>query len=136
MQYGSDMSFAQRLARIDLSKVMAHVAEDTGLPAETLERAEVLYRQFLTLVAKYGKGIVPPVLVDHVWHAHITFTRQYMADCDMLFGGYLHHDKQDDEAETTSLFNEGTVTKYQSEFGVNLYATGLPAGLMAAGGCK
>merc|ERR1712159_408136 len=30
-------------------------------------------------------------LVDIVWHEHIIDTKRYMADCDFLFGRYLHH---------------------------------------------
>ncbi|MCP5405076.1 MAG: hypothetical protein H6922_02500 [Pseudomonadaceae bacterium] len=138
MTYGSDMSLEQRVAKIDLTRVMQHVQEDTGMPAEMLVRAEDLYRKFLVLVGKYGKPMVPPVLVDHVWHAHITFTRQYMADCEFLFGEYLHHEPADGEGESeecSSLFNVVTVEKYQSEFGMNLYAVDVPAGLMVAADC-
>lgn len=87
-----DQTFAQRLARVDLTKVMKHVQSDTGMDDATLARAEDLYRKFLTLKGMFlDSSIVPPRLADIVWHAHITDTRQYMADCDILFGRYLHH---------------------------------------------
>ena len=121
-----DTSFESRLAKLDLTAVMAHVAADTGLMGEDLSRAEQLYRQFLTLKARFpGVSFVPPRLVDEVWHTHITFTRQYMADCEVLFGEYLHHTPDLTGAE--AMFETVTVPAYQSEFGVNLKACGATA---------
>jgi hypothetical protein len=119
-----DTSFETRLAKIDLTAVMAHVAEDTGLGAADLERAEDLYRKFLTLVAANttGKAVVPPRIADYVWHAHITFTRQYAADCELLFGRFLHHDIQD--GDTTESYAD-TVFNYQRYFGVDVRNCGL-----------
>jgi hypothetical protein len=136
---GTDMSPAQRVAKIDLTKVMQHVAEDTGLPAATLARAEEMYRQFLTLKAmNKAQMLVPPKLVDLVWHAHITFTRQYMSDCDMMFGEYLHHEaatSEDEEAAYSSLYDSVTVASYRREFGVDLYRSGLAPEMVRAAGC-
>lgn len=130
-----DMSFEQRLARIDLTKVMAHVAEDTGLEGADLARAEDLYRKFLTLKGRYpNQVIVPPQIVDHVWHAHITFTRQYMADCEMLFGGYLHHEPRFDD--TTADYENGTVRMFANDFGLDIYRSGFAPGYLRAGGCN
>jgi hypothetical protein len=127
-----DTSFESRLAKIDLSAVMQHVAADTGLKGEDLARAEQLYRQFLTLKAKFpATSFVPPKLVDEVWHAHITFTRQYFADCDLLFGEYLHHTPDLVGAEES--FEKITVPAYQSHFGVNLKAFGLADAASCAG---
>lgn len=134
MSQAHDMTFAQRLARLDLTAVMQHVKADTGLADEDLARAEDLYRKYLTLIATYpGQSFVPPKLVDAVWHAHITFTRQYFADCDLLFGEYLHHTPELANAE--DLF-PATVAAYQSDFGVNLYAYGVQLeDLMSAARC-
>lgn len=117
-----DMSFEQRLARVDLTGVMAHVQRDTGLNDADIARAEDLYRKFLTLKGMdFTKPVVPPRLVDEVWHAHITFTRQYAADCELLFGEFLHHNPDVTDAE--DLFND-TVAAYSSHFNVNLLAYG------------
>lgn len=129
MQTQFDTSFEQRLASIDLTAVMAHVAEDHGITGADAARAEDLYRKFLTLVARHpGEFMVPPVVVDHVWHAHITFTRQYMADCDKLFGAYLHHTPSSEDL--SEQFRTGTLAYMAAEFGEHL--TGLEA---CAGGC-
>ncbi|TKW61501.1 MAG: hypothetical protein DI628_02450 [Blastochloris viridis] len=132
-----DTSFEERLAKVDLTAVMKHVADDTGLPAADLVRAEDLYRKFLSLIAKFpGTTFVPPRLVDHVWHAHITFTRQYMADCDLLFGSYLHHNPAEEGEEMAPVFASLTVPAYQQEYGINLMAYGMEAHYMMASDCK
>lgn len=134
MTYGTDMTFEQRLAKIDLSKVMEHVRADTGMNDATLARAEDLYRKFLTLKGQNAERfLVPPRIVDMVWHAHITFTRQYMADCEMLFGQYLHHTPTDDD--TTTVFATVTVPLFEAKFGCSLYAYGLEADLLASAAC-
>ena len=137
MQHAFDTTFEQRLAKIDLTKVMQHVADDTGLATADLVRAEDLYRKFLTLIATFpGTSFVPPRLVDHVWHAHITFTRQYMADCELLFGHYLHHSPAEADEDMTPMFQNVTIPAYQKEFGINLMAYGLTDDMMAAAGCS
>jgi hypothetical protein len=126
-----DLSFEQRLARVDLRAVMAHVQADTGLSDADIERAEDLYRKFLTLKGMdFNKPVVPPRLVDEVWHAHITFTRQYAADCELLFGEFFHHNPSDDAEDK---FNS-TVAAYAHHFNVNLlaYGTTAPEWLSAA----
>lgn len=130
-----DLSFEQRLARVDLRAVMAHVQADTGLSDADIARAEQLYRMFLTLKGMdFSKPVVPPRLVDEVWHAHITFTRQYAADCELLFGEFLHHNPGVDDAE--EMFKD-TVAAYSSHFNVNLLAYGTtPAEWMVAGPCN
>ena len=131
-----DQTFEQRIARINLDAVMQHVAKDTGLEGEDLTRAEDLYRKYLTLRSRYPEvTMVPPRIVDHVWHAHITFTRQYMADCELLFGEYLHHTPM--EEDTDAMYHSGTVMLMARDFGVSLptYAQIQPS-LYAAGPCS
>jgi hypothetical protein len=119
-----DTSFESRLAKVDLTAVMAHVAAKTSLPAADLVRAEAMYRQFLQLLARYPEvSFVPPKLVDEVWDTHITFTRQYFADCDLLFGSYKHHTPHPGSAEET--FEKVTVPAFMQEFGINLKAYGV-----------
>lgn len=131
-----DTSIEQRLAKIDLSRVMQHVADDTGLQAADIVRAEDLYRKFLTLCASFpGTNFVPPRLVDHVWHAHITFTRQYMMDCELLFGAYLHHNPAQEGEDLAPVFESNTLPAYQREFGINLLAYGVAPELMLAADC-
>lgn len=135
MTYGTDMTLEQRIAKIDLSKVMARVQRERGLDGATLARAEDMYRKWLTL---HGKNLdvrlVPPVLVDLVWESHFIYSRQYMADCDFMFGEMLHHNPTDDE-DTTDDFENGTVALFEKEFGVSIYTYGVPMELMMASRC-
>lgn len=130
-----DTSFEQRLAKVNLDAVMQHVAKDTGLMGDDLVRAEDLYRKYLTLRASFPQtDFVPPRLVDHVWHAHITFSRQYMADCEILFGEYLHHNPAAEDM--TPVFEANTLPAYQREFGINLMSYGVRPELMVAADCQ
>jgi hypothetical protein len=128
------MTFDQRLAKIDLSKVIARVQKNTGLDESTMVRAEDLYRKWLTLKFKNpDMFLVPPVLVDYVWEAHQAYSRQYMADTEFLFGEFLHHNPVDDD--TTAAFESGTVAMFEREFGISLYSYGVSSELMAASSC-
>jgi hypothetical protein len=51
-----------------------------------------LYRAFLFLCKTYpDQVIVPTSEVDDFWHLHILDTRNYISDCERMFGYYLHH---------------------------------------------
>jgi hypothetical protein len=116
-----DTSFESRLAKIDLSAVMARVQHETALSDADKARAEMLYRQFLTLKARYPHlYMVPPQLADEVWHTHIMFTRQYFADCESLFGEYLHHTPTDDSVTSEQNYTTVTVPAYLAEFGADI----------------
>ncbi|PIZ32029.1 MAG: hypothetical protein COY40_00260 [Alphaproteobacteria bacterium CG_4_10_14_0_8_um_filter_53_9] len=130
-----DTPFETRLQKLDLTRIMARVEAETGLDKATLARAEELYRQFLTLHNRYkGQSFVPPQIVDYVWHSHIEHTRQYMADCDMLFGAYLHHEPTDED--TTADYEAKTIPAYAQEFGEDiLMARQHNAKLFSGTGC-
>jgi hypothetical protein len=50
------------------------------------------YKRFLTMKKNFPKlELSPSPMVDEVWHLHILDTRQYMKDCDRIFGNYIHH---------------------------------------------
>jgi hypothetical protein len=66
--------------------------EGEGWTREFVERMELEYKRFLTLLAKYpDEPIAPGKEVDRFWHAHILDTQKYMEDCERVFGSYLHH---------------------------------------------
>jgi hypothetical protein len=52
------------------------------------------YRQFLYLIAtNRGRTVVPwSQDLDDFWHEHILDTARYAADCEHIFGGFIHHD--------------------------------------------
>lgn len=115
--------FQKALQELDLSDVVAQVQEELGLSESDALRAEELYKQFLTLCFKYPeKQVVPPKLADFVWHEHITDTRKYEADCNQLFGKFMHHVPT--KESSTNAYEE-TKSLYQQEFSVNLEQYGL-----------
>ncbi len=88
---------------------------------EIVQIAEQEYKRFLTIsMLNPGVGLAPTPLMDEMWHAHILDTANYMADCKLLFGRYIHHnpdfgpysssevkDKIHTSSETTmKLYNE------------------------------
>lgn len=84
------------IARLDLSYIVeAMCREDYPLPRWTHAEAEYcmqLYKNFLLLQKKHlPKSLVPTRQIDEFWHNHILHTREYMTDCDHVFGHYLHH---------------------------------------------
>ena len=104
---------------LDLTAVMAKVVAEHDMDAAMAATAETLYRQFLTLsAANPGAKIVPPRLADLVWHEHITHTRQYMADCQAVFGEYLHHTPNAEDSE--AYYGTVSAPLWQTNFRVNL----------------
>jgi len=50
------------------------------------------YKKYLALTkALDGYQLVPNADIDEIWHYHILDTRQYVKDCEEIFGGFLHH---------------------------------------------
>lgn len=82
------------IASIDLEMVKMKLRdkeEGEGWTTEQANHTEIEYKRWLTLVKKYGKGMVPTKAIDIFWHQHILDTHAYLTDCQKNFGGYLHH---------------------------------------------
>jgi hypothetical protein len=81
--------------RLDLEPIKFKIAckeDGYGWSNEHIERMEVAYRRFLKLLAQHPeKQLAPTRDIDAFWHAHILDTRKYAADCERIFGGFLHH---------------------------------------------
>ncbi|HWA39544.1 MAG TPA: hypothetical protein VG873_16945 [Burkholderiales bacterium] len=66
--------------------------EGEGWSRETVDRLEVEYKRFLTLLVKYPDTVIAPSKeVDAFWHGHILDTMKYAEDCENVFGYFLHH---------------------------------------------
>jgi hypothetical protein len=66
--------------------------EGKGWSREMVDRMEVEYKQFLTLLVKYPDATIAPSKdVDAFWHGHILDTMKYAEDCEQVFGYFLHH---------------------------------------------
>jgi hypothetical protein len=66
--------------------------EGEGWSRETVDRLEIEYKRFLTLLVKYPEAVIAPTKdVDAFWHGHILDTMKYAEDCEQVFGYFLHH---------------------------------------------
>ncbi len=124
-----------QLAEIDLRPIFFKMqCEGETLNGEAIDFdvAERTYRQFLTLHANHpGRTIVPSELLDLVWHYHILDTRKYVADCERIFGGYLHHDPyfgigSDESYEANQRAWRETQVLWEAEFGEPLLGAANP----------
>jgi len=93
-------TLAQSLAAIealDLEpikfKAMRNVDDDGyGWSAERAQHAATAYKRQLILRAKHPDAtLVPERDTDRFWHMHILDTMKYAADCDAMFGHFVHH---------------------------------------------
>jgi hypothetical protein len=94
---GEIMSVSQAFAVIeslDLEPIKMKLMHDSGKgwDAKQAEATEMDYRRFLYLMKKYpDEQLAPLEHVDIFWHYHILDTQKYAADCNLLFGYFLHH---------------------------------------------
>lgn len=66
--------------------------EGQGWSREYVERMELAYKRFLTLMVKHSEQTIAPTKdVDKFWHGHILDTMKYAEDCQNVFGYFLHH---------------------------------------------
>ncbi|AKP72715.2 hypothetical protein Psal006b_00584 [Piscirickettsia salmonis] len=89
---------------------------------QSVKICEKLYKRFLYLLVKYRgkKSLVPTKEIDEFWHNHILYTERYMADCQALVGGYIHHhpaDPEHDDLDALANAFEVTQELYLKEFG-------------------
>jgi hypothetical protein len=83
------------IAALDLEPIkvkLMHRESGEGWSLERASAVEFEYRRFLFLMKKYpNEQTAPLVDVDTFWHYHILDTMKYAADCDAVFGYFLHH---------------------------------------------
>jgi hypothetical protein len=83
------------IAELDLDAIkmkLMHKESGEGWSAAQADAAEFEYRRFLTLMKLFPHEQVSPLFeVDIFWHYHILDTMKYAADCDHIFGYFLHH---------------------------------------------
>jgi hypothetical protein len=126
-----------RVSQLDFTMLKKKLIDERGWTPEFCEDVESLYRQFLALNARYpDEKVCPTGPIDTFWHAHILDTRAYTRDCELVFGGYLHHFPYfgmrgpDDEAALQEAFRK-SVEKFIIHFGVDP-----TAGDIQARGCS
>jgi hypothetical protein len=130
-----------KIDTIDLSMVKLKLMdpeEGKGWTQVFADLAEERYRRFLTLLYLNRDGsIVPTQDVDNFWHQHILDTRAYAADCERVFGEFIHHFpyfgmRGDADAQNLLSSFEATKAVYADAFGEPYCLDGLGE---AAGKC-
>lgn len=75
-----------------IKRKLMHRESGEGWVRERADAVECEYRRFLYLMKIFpAEETSPSVDVDTFWHYHILDTRQYAADCELVFGYFLHH---------------------------------------------
>jgi hypothetical protein len=112
--------------QLDLSGLrfkLAHPEEGEAPSVGFIDLMEAEYRKFLALRLAYPDAdIVPCKLVDEMWHRHILDTRAYAADCEQIFGGFMHHFpyfglRGEDDAQALTDAYADTLERYRDAFG-------------------
>ncbi len=106
---------SKQIQSLDLTSVMARLKRESGLNDETLTKAETQYRQFLQLCLN-DTGSVPTELADKVWHCHIIDTKKYAADCEALFGEFMHHNPHIETNQALAEAAQQTKLAWQNYF--------------------
>lgn len=99
MQYDTDTRplhhAMAEIDALDLEPIKFKISckeEGYGWTSEHVDRIERAYRRYLVVLAKFPQlQIAPTRDIDAFWHAHILDTRKYAADCERIFGGFVHH---------------------------------------------
>ncbi|MBP7075217.1 MAG: glycine-rich domain-containing protein-like [Rhabdochlamydiaceae bacterium] len=80
------------IKNLDLEYLEKRLTDRYKWPSENASEAVRRYKNFLLLLLKYPNEVLAPTPdIDEAWHNHILFTREYMRDCQAIFGNYLHH---------------------------------------------
>jgi hypothetical protein len=83
------------ITELDLDPIkvkLMHKESGEGWSREQVDAVETEYRRFLYLVKTFpNEYVAPRADVDIFWHYHILDTMKYAADCEGIFGYFLHH---------------------------------------------
>lgn len=82
------------VGQIDLAPINKKLQHDDPVfwTDEVIAEAETNYRRFLALNLLYPEtSLSVNKVLDEYWHQHILDTRKYAADCEAVFGYFLHH---------------------------------------------
>lgn len=110
-----------KIERLDLKLVTKEAAKNYGWSEEQTETAELWYRRYLYLSAKFNEPLAALHKdADRLWHQHIIDCVKYARDCNQIFGYFLVHTPvydgaNQDPAEAKAV--ERTREIYEAEFG-------------------
>jgi hypothetical protein len=113
------------IAALDLEpikvKLMLEESGEGWSPAYA-DAVEFEYRRFLYLVKKFPSEPAAPLFdVDVFWHYHILDTMKYAADCEQVFGYFLHHSPYSGRGEDDEIVHQRNGARmqelYEATFG-------------------
>ena len=85
----------QSINKLNLEPIMVKTMdkdEGYGWSLEFTKQVATEYKKYLTLCLENPDfPVVPSSFVDKFWHFHILDTQKYAADCNEIFGTFLHH---------------------------------------------
>ncbi|WP_198118458.1 glycine-rich domain-containing protein [Massilia rhizosphaerae] len=121
--YTNDLFTAVMQLDLEPIKMKLMHASGQGWSLEKANAVEKEYRRFLCLMKMHpNEDTAPLVDVDTFWHYHILDTMKYAADCEQVFGYFLHHypyvgmhGEEDDQFRLDS--GERMRTLYEATFG-------------------
>ena len=109
---------------LDAIKVkLMHRESGEGWSLEKANAVEFEYRRFLILMKQFPEEETAPLMdVDTFWHYHILDTLKYAADCQQVFGYFLHHFpyiglRGEDDAAAHERVGERMKQLYEQTFG-------------------
>lgn len=75
-----------------LTHIAARYQQMYDVPHHEVLRHERELKRYLVLRSRSSADAFPtPRVVDQLWHVFLLYTRDYMAFCDILGGGFIHH---------------------------------------------
>jgi hypothetical protein len=116
----------ERFFGLDLDPVKIKLMHESGegWSPERTAAVETEYRRFLYLMKAFPEEHTSPTVdVDTFWHHHILDTVKYAADCEELFGYFLHHFpyvgmRGTEDREALGRMGDRMAELYQQTFGV------------------
>ena len=120
---GEVLQAAMELDLEPIKRKLMHRASGEGWSIEKANAVEKEYRRFLCLMKMYpDEATAPLVDVDTFWHYHILDTMKYAADCEQVFGYFLHHYPyvgmgDEDDAQFRLDSGDRMRTLYEATFG-------------------
>jgi len=118
-----DKTLQSRIESLDLEPIKFKLVREKSYDRTQVEALAKWYKRFLFLTFKYrGQSIVVCEGIDAFWHQHILDTQKYAADCNAVFGEFLHHFpyfglRGDDDQQALVDAYKQSLSIMQKEFG-------------------
>ncbi len=119
-------SECREIVELDLDPIKVKLMHKESGEGWSLEQANVVeaeYRRYLYLMKAFpNEAFAPGTDVDTFWHYHILDTMKYAADCQDVFGYFVHHFpyiglRGEDDLAAHERLGERMRTIYEAAFG-------------------